>query len=302
MVKLKRNLIRIFFFIFLLGGVYSFCCVFDEKTYLNYYLDDFDICMNFKSNKYKKKYCDPYMAQALVNLKKLYEQNHFSKIVRSSEPKIPKIIHQIWIGPKPLPEIVKKFAETWRQLNPNFTYMLWTNELIGEILDEMTEEHRDLYETVESFQAKADLLRYYILYMYGGLYVDADIKCLASFEEMHHYYDFYVGITCNYSYQGELINNALIATASGHSIMKSVIDMIKKDSADHWLKIFGVTYFSDLVHRIIIDAPGVNIALPMNVLYPLDGFSAKPTGNYPKSMCVHFWSGGANPNWEMKDW
>lgn len=294
MVKFKNNLIKKMFITFFSANMHSFC--------LDHYLDDFDIQMNFKKVKYKKKYSDPCMAQSLLELKKLYEQNHFSKIFRSSEPKIPKIIHQIWIGPKPLPEIVKSFAKTWQLLNPSFAYILWTNDSIYEVLSDMTIEHRELYESVDSFQAKADLLRYYILYKYGGLYVDADIKCLDSFEDLHHYYDFYVGITCNNSYKGELINNALIATAPGHLIMKSVIDMIKKDSADHWLKIFGVTYFSDLVHRIIIEAPGVNIALPMNVFYPLDGVRGIVKKEYPSSMSVHFWSGGSNPNWEMKDY
>lgn len=294
MVMFKSNSKIILFFVFLSSYINS--------SYLDNYLGDFNTCMNSKRNKYKKKYSDLYMAQSLLKLKNLYEQNHFSKIDRSVEPKIPKIIHQIWIGPKPLPEIVEKFAKTWQRLNPNFTYMLWTNFDIDEILMEMTDEHRGLYEAVEPFQAKADLLRYYILYKYGGLYVDADIKCLASFDDLHHYYDFYVGITCNNSYKGELINNALIATAPGHSIMKSVIDMIKKDSADHWLKIFGVTYFSDLVHRIIIEAPGINIALPMNVFYPIDGVCGLMKKQYENSMCIHFWSGGSNPNWEMKDW
>ena len=30
---------------------------------------------------------------------------------------IPKIIHQIWIGPKPAPT---KFMDTWKEKNPEF--------------------------------------------------------------------------------------------------------------------------------------------------------------------------------------
>ena len=39
--------------------------------------------------------------------------------------KIPKIIHQIWIGDKPAPT---KFMDTWRDKNPDFEYIRWTEE------------------------------------------------------------------------------------------------------------------------------------------------------------------------------
>ena len=39
--------------------------------------------------------------------------------------KIPKIIHQIWIGDKPAPT---KFMDTWRDKNPDFEYIRWNEE------------------------------------------------------------------------------------------------------------------------------------------------------------------------------
>ena len=35
---------------------------------------------------------------------------------------IPKIIHQIWIGPRPAPE---KLMATWKEKNPSFEYIRW---------------------------------------------------------------------------------------------------------------------------------------------------------------------------------
>ena len=40
---------------------------------------------------------------------------------------IPKIIHQLWIGPKPAPT---KLMDTWKDKNPNFTYIRWNEEEI----------------------------------------------------------------------------------------------------------------------------------------------------------------------------
>ena len=38
---------------------------------------------------------------------------------------IPKIIHQLWIGPKPPPT---KFMDTWRDKNPEFQYIRWNED------------------------------------------------------------------------------------------------------------------------------------------------------------------------------
>ena len=40
---------------------------------------------------------------------------------------IPKIIHQLWIGPKERPS---KFMDTWKKNNPDFEYIFWNEEEI----------------------------------------------------------------------------------------------------------------------------------------------------------------------------
>ena len=42
--------------------------------------------------------------------------------------KIPKIIHQLWIGPKPAPT---KLMQTWKDKNPDFEYILWNEAEIA---------------------------------------------------------------------------------------------------------------------------------------------------------------------------
>jgi mannosyltransferase OCH1-like enzyme len=41
---------------------------------------------------------------------------------------IPKVIHQIWIGPKPAP---KQMMQTWKEKHPGFEYILWNEEEIA---------------------------------------------------------------------------------------------------------------------------------------------------------------------------
>jgi hypothetical protein len=42
--------------------------------------------------------------------------------------KIPRIIHQIWLGPSPLPEQDAAYVETWKQLHPDWEHRLWTED------------------------------------------------------------------------------------------------------------------------------------------------------------------------------
>lgn len=270
---------------------------------LNNCLIDFDSSMNAKKLSYYRKYDEGYNKEAIAKLKVLYEHNHFLRLERSKDVKIPKIIHQIWVGSKPIPKVLIILAKTWKAFHPGFEYKLWTNDLVEELLPRFSDEHRELYLNAQDPRGKADILRYYLLYWYGGLYVDADIRCLGSFVELHHYYDFYVGITCNRSFvKEELINNAVIASSPGHSIMKCLLDNLKHNSSNDWMKIYGVLYFSRIVFDALFSSAGINIALPMNIFYPLDGSKAYLQKEYPRSLCVHYWASGSNPDWKIDKW
>jgi GT2 family glycosyltransferase len=86
---------------------------------------------------------------------------------------IPKIIHQIWIGPKPMPS---KFMETWKIKNPDYEYICWTEEKIKEL--NFTFRCQKIIDIVDLYHGKADIMRLEILYKYGGIYLDADSICI----------------------------------------------------------------------------------------------------------------------------
>ena len=47
--------------------------------------------------------------------------------INTSHLHIPKIIHQLWIGPKPRPS---KFMTTWKEKHPDYEYIMWNEEEI----------------------------------------------------------------------------------------------------------------------------------------------------------------------------
>ena len=87
---------------------------------------------------------------------------------------IPKIIHQIWVGPKKRPDIwMDTFKKNYINNNQDWEYKLWDDKNISELFDEFPTMLK-IYNIERTYNGKSDLLRYLILYTYGGIYIDAD--------------------------------------------------------------------------------------------------------------------------------
>ena len=91
---------------------------------------------------------------------------------------IPKIIHQLWIGPKGAPT---KFMDSWRDKHPDFEYIRWSESVIKErgLHLSCTDKINDM----EEINGKADIIRWEILYHYGGIFLDADSICIEPLNE-----------------------------------------------------------------------------------------------------------------------
>jgi mannosyltransferase OCH1-like enzyme len=159
---------------------------------------------------------------------------------------IPKIIHQLWIGPKIPPT---KFMDTWKNKHESegFEYIIWTDEEMKKrgfvsVLQNRIDEMREL-------AGVADILRWEILYKYGGIYVDADSFCLESITYLVEKYKAFVGyeneqvrgagwVGNNPEYDDvlarthPLISNGTMAFPPKHELPRLAIEYIKKTTVD----------------------------------------------------------------------
>lgn len=152
----------------------------------------------------------------------IYFKNHPALIQPLSEPIIPLKIHQIWIGPRPLPEKIKWMTETWAKMHPNWEYKLWTNEDL-ETFDLINKE---AFDEAINWGAKSDILRYEILAKHGGVYLDIDFECIKPLDPLHYNYSFYC---CMVNESEAQVANGLIGCIPNHPVMHGCIDNIKKN-------------------------------------------------------------------------
>lgn len=235
----------------------------------------------------------PHTGRELLNfLNTLYDKNNLyerflaEKNVPHTSPRIPKIIHQIWLG-SPFPEKYKTWQTTWLEHHPDWTYMLWTDENSKDF----PMYNRELFDKVKNFGEKADILRYELLYKFGGLYIDVDFACLENFDVLHDYYDFYTGVQpldC-----GVLSTaNGLIGSIPEHPILKDCITTLRNDQ--HYPEVFmrtGPVHFTKSFMRCAGTGSTIDIAFPTSFFYPLGLSHHKKIERRPETFAVHFWAG-----------
>ena len=113
--------------------------------------------------------------------KNVYEQyNTLNIIEKYSNHSIPKIIHQVWIGPKNKPNI---YINTWKidyiKAHPDWQYILWDENMINELFTKKMPNIniniiKNIYNKEKEYCGKVDIIRLLILYYQGGVYIDAD--------------------------------------------------------------------------------------------------------------------------------
>jgi hypothetical protein len=157
---------------------------------------------------------DPWAQQLQKQYKKFQE-----RVVQPNETvRIPKIIHQIWLGSS-LPPKCQALQASWLAHHPDWEYRLWTDKDV----EEFGLKNKKAYDAALTYGEKSDIARYEILYHLGGLYVDTDFECVRPFDILHQTCDFYAGL------EGSdcLVGNSLIGSVAGSPILKRCIDTLQ---------------------------------------------------------------------------
>lgn len=198
---------------------------------------------------------------------------------------IPKLLHQIWIGPNPIPEKEKEWMKSWKNNHPDWNHCLWTNDNLPELDD-------NCKKVVESLKVKyaliADIYRYVILYKYGGFYADTDILSRKPIDDMIDY-DF-VGLfpRVNVNY----ITNAFFGCIPQHPVLKDCIEKVKPVPEEHYKHGYLLTSGAWLTKNLYSNYPNLKgkklVENPYSELKILPCETWGNMKNYPNGYMYHY--------------
>lgn len=159
-----------------------------------------------------------------INLIETYQNN-----------RIPKIIHQVWIGPKNKPNI---YINTWKidyiKAHPDWQYVLWDENMINELFTKKMPNIniniiKNIYNKEKEYCGKVDIIRLLILYYYGGVYIDADCvwvnnKNLNTLLYKSRKTNMFLALEPNKTFLG----NSVIGSAKNHDNLLFLLKIIEK--------------------------------------------------------------------------
>lgn len=96
---------------------------------------------------------------------------------------IPKVIHYCWFGGNPKSDLINKCIESWKKYCPDYEIIEWNENNFDINICEYTKQ---AYEA-KKYAFVSDVARLYIIYNYGGIYLDTDIELIRNFDELLEY-------------------------------------------------------------------------------------------------------------------
>ena len=151
----------------------------------------------------------------------------FLRLVNRMEGrKIPRITHQIWLqGWDSLPPKFKGNVESLKALNPGYTHMVWDEASLRDECRKLFPAVLAKFDSLPYLVQKVDFGRLVILYAYGGITVDTDMKSLKAIDTTPKI-DTAELIVSLSAFPGNMIgqtNNAIVLAKPNHPLILELI-------------------------------------------------------------------------------
>ena len=128
---------------------------------------------------------------------------------------IPKIIHYCWFGDTKMPDEYIEYIKEWSEKNIGYTIMKW-----DEKNSPMDLPYLKKAKAHKKWANMSNLVRFYALKEYGGIYLDVDMKIIHSFNELLNDKCFLGFETGTYDSPCFWVNNAVIGSVPNHKFIK----------------------------------------------------------------------------------
>lgn len=215
---------------------------------------------------------------------------------------IPPILHQSWMTAH-VPEPLATYARKWRELHPGWTYRLWTDDDLRELVHREFPALRDLFDGYAKPIMRVDLARCLMLKSQGGVYADLDAEPLRNLDALRaedrpllfeepasHVANEFVRAR---GFVHDVASNALMLSPPGHPFWDRVIDLMQRcRGAANPLDATGPFLLTAAVHAAPPDQrPRIR---PAYQLSPTDKYghpTPVPVGSHEPPAAQHHWHG-----------
>ena len=105
-----------------------------------------------------------------------------------SNDKYTPIVFQTWKSTTVIPDNMKYWRNTWSHYHPTYQHLLWDDDMNRMFIEHYFKWFLPIYDGYTHNINRADAIRYFFLYLYGGIYADMDFECLQNFDELFNKY------------------------------------------------------------------------------------------------------------------
>jgi mannosyltransferase OCH1-like enzyme len=189
---------------------------------------------------------------------------------------IPQIIHQVWVGKKPIPTRYTFWADRLWDMNPNWERKVWTDFAIRKFLC----DPKPLWDKFWSPASVSNMVRLLAVQKYGGIYLDMDMEPLQPLNSVRQLFGHAFAAD-----QGDgRLCNAAFGAPPDHPWVNWQIKHGAGDCDPHdaaWGVYTMTKAPRDMVHIVRTDA-----------FYPYH-YDAPPEKRFPRedTICEHKWDG-----------
>lgn len=173
----------------------------------------------------------PDYAQALIaedNLDAAYEWLTPSDPGPAAQTTIPPVIHFIWfpnlyhehLDVSQIPAIGSQAPDLCREHNPQYQINTWNDTSARELLEEYYGWFLPRYDAYKHPIQRVDAFKYFVLWHYGGVYMDLDIACRRPLDPLLPFPAWYPKA----SPFG--VNNDLMATRARHPLVGMMLEQL----------------------------------------------------------------------------
>lgn len=130
---------------------------------------------------------------------------------------IKKTINYCWFGNDPKSKLIKKCIDSWKKVCPDYEIKEWNEKNFNVNMNDYIKE---AYEN-KKWAFVSDYARLWIIYNYGGIYLDTDVELVKSLDELLKYEAFFASE-----------DNKLVTTGLGFGAEKN--NLLVKEMMDDY--------------------------------------------------------------------